>query len=537
MGVTVNLVNGFWLVVFLLAQTVHTARTPVARNCLVFGPGLNPDNVIPVRYFYVQAVDKKGRNITTSPGENTFTLELFNPDPKDRSVRAYRQVLDRHDGTFLLRYRLVSTYNQVGIAIKYKGEHVANSPYILKGPLYNEYCNCPHPDPIKWADTMSCPKEHKQINLDFKVFPSIDLKKLRQEAPKRINDALVHYTILDNKLYRRTIGSIIDFHKFSDEWILSVLRKVHVPDVEFFLNLGDWPKIWNNDPIPLISWCGSDDTLDIIMPTYDLAKSTEHAISRETIDMGSVQGQMGPTWVKKISKGFFRGRDSRQERLDLAGIANKHADLLDVGITNWFFFNRDESKVKDRVSFFDFFKYKYQLNIDGTVAAYRFPYLLLGDTVVLKQDSSYYEHFYADLQPNEHYIPVKRDLSNVVEKVTWAKFNDKEARRIAANGQRYARDNLMPDKLYCYMLTLFQEYARRQTLKPKKHKDMVLVEHLGGHESDCQCGRKLNLRKKKKKKVTGEKKEDVPTKVDTGEDEHKANETTSDKTNKIKTEL
>jgi len=207
--------------------------------------------------------------------------------------------------------------------------------------------------------------------------------------------------------------------------------------------------------------------------------------------------------VKKISKGFFRGRDSRKERLDLAKLAKENDALLDVGITNWFFFPKDESLMKPHVSFFDFFKYKYQLNVDGTVAAYRFPYLLLGDTVVLKQDSHYYEHFYKDLKPMEHYIPMKHDMSDAVEKINWAKFNDKEARKIAQNGQKFARDNLMADKLYCYTLTLFKEWAQRQTLKPKVHKDMELVAHrTGSHhmdESPCQCNRKLNIKKKKKK--------------------------------------
>jgi len=69
-------------------------------------------------------------------------------------------------------------------------------------------------------------------------------------------------------------------------------------------------------------------------------------------------------------------------------------------------------------------QYKYQLNIDGTVAAYRFPYLLGGDSLVLKQDSPYYEYFYNLLKPYEHYIPFKHDLSDLLEVIQWAKDND-----------------------------------------------------------------------------------------------------------------
>lgn len=72
------------------------------------------------------------------------------------------------------------------------------------------------------------------------------------------------------------------------------------------------------------------------------------------------------------------------------------------------------------------FQYKYQINIDGTVAAYRLPYLLAGNSVVLKQDSIYYEHFYNELQPWKHYIPFKSDLSDLLEKLQWAKEHDEE---------------------------------------------------------------------------------------------------------------
>lgn len=39
-------------------------------KCLVWGPGLNPDVVLPVRYFFIQTVDSQGGNITVSPGKN-----------------------------------------------------------------------------------------------------------------------------------------------------------------------------------------------------------------------------------------------------------------------------------------------------------------------------------------------------------------------------------------------------------------------------------------------------------------------------------
>ena len=96
------------------------------------------------------------------------------------------------------------------------------------------------------------------------------------------------------------------------------------------------------------------------------------------------------------------------------------------------------------------------MNIDGTVSAYRFPYLLAGDSVVFKQDSEYYEHFYRDLKPGVHYVPIKADLSDLVKKIQWAKSHDEDVRKIGINGRRYAVNHLLPKDVLCYHATLFK---------------------------------------------------------------------------------
>lgn len=48
------------------AAGVPEARVSAPRS-LVWGPGLQADVVLPVRYFYVQAVNSEGQNLTRSP--------------------------------------------------------------------------------------------------------------------------------------------------------------------------------------------------------------------------------------------------------------------------------------------------------------------------------------------------------------------------------------------------------------------------------------------------------------------------------------
>ncbi|XP_039892032.1 protein O-glucosyltransferase 3 [Simochromis diagramma] len=466
------------------------------ERCLIWGPGLNPDTVLPVRYFFIQAVNSKGENLTLSPGKDTFKVKIGSLDKNEYLRIHVPPPLDRGDGSFLLRYRLYSTAHKgLKIQVSYRDAAVASSPYTIQGPVHHEYCDCPEPDASVWQSVMQCPGDDRQILADFKSFPTIDLQHLRQEVPHRFSNrgGLIHYAIINNHVYRRTLGKYTDFKMFSDEILLSLTRKVRVPDVEFYINVGDWPlETKTSAAVPILSWCGSTDTRDIVLPTYEVTHSTLETLRGVTNDLLSVQGNTGPPWVNKTERAFFRGRDSREERLQLVSLSKKNPELLDAGITAWFFFRDQEKHVgkASLVGFFDFFKYKYQVNIDGTVAAYRFPYLMLGNSLVLKQDSQYYEHFYSHLRAGTHYIPVKRNLSDLLEKIRWAKENDAEAQEIARAGQAAARELLQPSRLYCYYYKVLHMYSERQTGQPTRHADMELVPQLDDHTAPCKCERK-----------------------------------------------
>lgn len=97
------------------------------------------------------------------------------------------------------------------------------------GPVYHEYCVCPEEDPQTWQKTLACPISEPQIEKDFASFPSINLQQMLNEVPTRFGGergAVVHYTILNNRIYRRNLGKYTDFKMFSDEILLSLARKV-----------------------------------------------------------------------------------------------------------------------------------------------------------------------------------------------------------------------------------------------------------------------------------------------------------------------
>lgn len=86
--------------------------------------------------------------------------------------------------------------------------------------------------------------------------------------------------------------------------------------MEFFINVGDWPlETRRSDAVPVLSWCGSTDTRDIVLPTYEVTHSTLETMRGVTNDLLSVQGNTG----NSLSFYSFSSKSS--------GIKNLHAVL------------------------------------------------------------------------------------------------------------------------------------------------------------------------------------------------------------------
>lgn len=53
----------------------------------------------------------------------------------NRPCQIWKQVLDRKDGSFIVRYKLYETCHNMEISIMYDSLHIDNSPFIFKGIL------------------------------------------------------------------------------------------------------------------------------------------------------------------------------------------------------------------------------------------------------------------------------------------------------------------------------------------------------------------------------------------------------------------
>lgn len=97
------------------------------------------------------------------------------------------------------------------------------------------------------------------------------------------------------------------------------------------------------------------------------------------------------------------------------------------------------------------FKRKIIIDIDGNTFSRRFPFYLLSGSVVFKM-AVFEDIGNIITRPWEHYVPIRMDLSDLQEKLAWAKENDEELELIGSRGKKLALKEITMKNYRCYML-------------------------------------------------------------------------------------
>ena len=155
---------------------VHASLSP--SETLVWGPGLEAEATLPVRYFFIQARDEAGGNVSESLGADAFQVSVLLAGDASARVRAWVQVFDRNDGSYLARFKLMESYADLVVSVLYGKHHVARSPYRLTGRVYHEKCYCPVTQTSDWMSMMHCPSAYAQIDRDLEGFDRVDMRQV-----------------------------------------------------------------------------------------------------------------------------------------------------------------------------------------------------------------------------------------------------------------------------------------------------------------------------------------------------------------------
>ena len=96
------------------------------------------------------------------------------------------------------------------------------------------------------------------------------------------------------------------------------------------------------------------------------------------------------------------------------------------------------------------------ISIDGNASPWaRGSQILFSDSVPIIVESKSTPLYQRHWIPWVHYVPVKNDLSDLIETINWLKNNDEKARIIAYNGRSlyrklYTMDNMIDDAVSVY---------------------------------------------------------------------------------------
>ncbi len=270
-----------------------------------------------------------------------------------------------------------------------------------------------------------------------------------------------------------------------------------VPDVEFFFNKRDFPliktdrtepydELWDGN-VPLVS-----HEYDSYTPVLSLSKTAAYADTlvptcEDWIRVRYFEGKHFPhaacktydsrfdtPWSTKIKTAVFRGSSTGRgvtvdtnQRLKLAWMSSQKVrdecdglPFLDCGITKWNLRPRKlrgskELQVADvakmpfklvgKLTPIQQSKFRYVVHVEGHVSAFRLTTEMTMGSTILMVESKWKLWYSYLLTPYEHYVPVKADLSDLIDQIRWCKAHDAECEEIAANARRFAKKFLTKD--------------------------------------------------------------------------------------------
>jgi hypothetical protein len=275
-----------------------------------------------------------------------------------------------------------------------------------------------------------------------------------------------------------------------------------VPDIEFFINRRDFPllkrdatepydHIWDDDKkplvshkyeryIPILSCVEHSQFADIAMPTIDdWARVRNPDGVKFPKSPENWNYDFSKPWAERKPTAVFRGSSTgigvtietnpRLKVAHLSKITKPDADgipFLDAGITEWKVRPRKIKGEKflktievpelpfskiGRLSPEEQANYKYIINIDGHVSAFRLTLEMNMGCVILLVESDYSLWCSKDLVEYVHYVPVKKDLSDLIDKIKWCKSHDKECEEMTKKCREYYKSRLGKDGIFDFM--------------------------------------------------------------------------------------
>lgn len=319
----------------------------------------------------------------------------------------------------------------------------------------------------------------RQIRKDLSAYSKGITKQMIDDAfyGERINTFnLVRFTIQnghitfshdEKNLYSRHFRELLGC-------INTLSEHVKLPDVDFLVSLEDGFE-GNPDLGPCFVFA-KKESVDSLILVPDIKALAGYGKLREMIPSANQK----ITWNQKLAKIFWRGSTTggystlttwdRLARAKLVLLSLAFPEEIDARFNSVVQCEpeipqlmKSKGMVSASVSRPDHLKYKYLVDVDGNSCSYeRYFWLLLSNSLVIKQVTPNIQWYYGGLEPYKHYLPIKEDLSDLMEKIDWARQHDEDCRLMAQRATQFVEENLSSEDTLLYLALLIKEYARLQ---------------------------------------------------------------------------
>ncbi|KXZ48940.1 hypothetical protein GPECTOR_24g230 [Gonium pectorale] len=236
------------------------------------------------------------------------------------------------------------------------------------------------------------------------------------------------------------------------------------PDAFFFLS--DQDAGWCGDPtacpIPAFSIAKSSQTrVDLLFPfmvganhpLYNFPWELKHP---QAFFIGRANwGQSGKTFtVNGTPQNFF-------SRKYLSVLSSERGDKVMCSLIDCCPQNLPGSRMADREwSMKDHARWSYLMHLDGVTYAYRLARIMHTNSVILKEQSNWFEYYYRHLKEGVHYLSIFKDAPDDVLGVLAAHENrTRDLQELAFQSQAFAKRYLCPKARMLYFRRLLTRYV------------------------------------------------------------------------------
>lgn len=343
---------------------------------------------------------------------------------------------------------------------------------------------------------------------DNKKITQAELDQLWNNKEIREGQKLIRFQIINQKLYADSfdIGHLYFVVLF--DYFKNFVKRYQVPDVDFIIHASDEietnPAYDTTINIPTFLMSKDLNSLyeknKILMPDAHMVKAKWKDLTTTILAANNQH-----PWSAKEEKIFWRGNVSggigdvfklsnfhKLPRLSLVIMSKLYPELIDARFTMPInkSFGKDSASLAEILELLfgkeyqnvkpeDHLKYKYLISLDGNTCAWeRVPWIMLSNSVLIKQETSKIQWFYPALKAYYNYVPVNERITDLFEQYNWMKNNDAKVRIISENATNFIKKDLMPEDIDSHMAIILDQYNKIQQgyqIKPTLPKEEDVI--------------------------------------------------------------